>query len=225
MSDDIIFNSRAGVNVLDKFSVDMADRSVLPIEQGSTVGWVPGSSTSPGIDRFRVDVHEFSTAVPFHVRRVKLAALESAAGNYTIRWTASESGTVTLYRDTDRDPSSGLTQIGSTSASAGAGSFDWAVNAPAGAHYIYAVINDGSGNSNAAYSRWPIISDRWPPTAVGASERSNTSVATSERFDILSSRMSLRSARCESDSMGEAWNRQPAGCEGTQASSLKRLRG
>ena len=38
VSDDIIFNSRVGANVLDKIIVDMADRATLPIEQGVSAG-------------------------------------------------------------------------------------------------------------------------------------------------------------------------------------------
>ena len=128
VSDDIILNSRLGANVMDKFSVDMADRTVLKIEQGSQAGWVPGSSGTPGIDRFRFDPHEFSPATPFFIRRVKLAALESAGSGsvYTIRWWASEgNGTVTLYYDTDRNPSNGRTLIGSAATSAG--QFNWTV--------------------------------------------------------------------------------------------------
>jgi hypothetical protein len=162
VSDDIIFNSRVGANVLDKFSLDLADRAVLSIESTSPsqLGWVPGGAASPGIDRFRFDVHEFNTAVPFHVRRVKLAALERVASgtNYTIRWIASEGGTVTIFRDTDRNQfNGGLTQIGSVTAASGVGSFLWPANAPVGEYYIYVVVNDNQGNSNASYSRWPIV--------------------------------------------------------------------
>ena len=107
VSDDIIFNHRAGVNVMDKFTVDMADRSVLRIEQGATTGWVPGNSANPGLDILRFDVHEFANATPFYVKRIKLAALERIApgGNYTIRWTSSEAtGAVGVYYDTDKNP-------------------------------------------------------------------------------------------------------------------------
>ena len=165
VSEDIIFNHRAGANVLDKLVVDMADRSVLPIEQGSTIGWVPGSSPSPGLDIFRFDVHEFSNPTPFYVKRVKLAALESTApgGAYTIRWAASESnGTVTLYRDNDRNPSNGRTQLGSAPTSAG--SFVWTPNVPLGQYFISADIDDGQGNTNLVYSRWPIVVGNPPLT-------------------------------------------------------------
>jgi hypothetical protein len=161
VSDDIIFNHRAGANVLDKFSVDMADRSVLRIEQGSTMGWVPGNSANPGLDIFRFDVHEFSSPTPFYVTRLKLAALERVApgGSYTIRWTVSEpSGTVTLYRDTDKDPSSGRVMIGSKGAAGTTDAFVWNSNIPSsGQYFIYVEFNDGQGNVNGAYARWPIV--------------------------------------------------------------------
>jgi hypothetical protein len=167
VSDDIIFQSRVGTNVLDKIIVDMADRATLPIEQGSQLGWVPGSSGTPGIDRFRFDVHEFRNPVPFYVKRIKLAAFERAmtGTNYTIRWNATKAGTVNVYRDTDRDPNNGgLTHLGSVSASAGAAQFVWNANVP-GRHYIYVRIDDGQ-NFNIAYSRWPIVvgSSAGPPT-------------------------------------------------------------
>jgi hypothetical protein len=162
VSDDIIVDSRSGANVMDKVIVDMADRTVLPLEAGSGLGWVPGSSG--GIDRFRFDPHEFSGPTSFYIRRIRLAALEHAApGNtYTIRWTASKSsGTVTLYYDNNRDPSSGLVLIGSAPTSAG--SFAWSPQGVTpGPYYVYAVIDDGQ-NSNAAYSRWPLVMDAAPP--------------------------------------------------------------
>jgi hypothetical protein len=156
----IIINSRVGANVMDKFVVDMADRNVLPLDMGSPLGWVPGNSATPGIVSFRLDIHEFPQTVPFFVRRVKLASFERVppGTNYTIRWTASESsGTVTLYYDADKNPASGLTLIGSAPASAG--SLLWTAPNVGGnpAYYIYAVIDDGQGNSNAVYSRWPVI--------------------------------------------------------------------
>jgi hypothetical protein len=165
VSDDIIFNHRAGASVLDKLVVDMADRSVLPIEQGSTLGWVPGNSANPGLDIFRFDVHEFSEPTWFYVKRVKLAALDRVApgGTYTIRWTASENnGTVTLYRDNDRNASNGRTQLGSAQTSAG--SFVWTPNVPLGEYFISADIDDGQGNTNTVYSRWPIVVGNPPLT-------------------------------------------------------------
>jgi hypothetical protein len=91
---------------------------------------------------------------------VKLAAFDRVApgGTYTVRWTTTEpNGTVTLYRDTDKDPSSGLTLIGSAPASQGF--FNWTAPNVGGspAYFIYAQVDDGQGNTNGAYSRWPVI--------------------------------------------------------------------
>jgi hypothetical protein len=160
ISDDIIVNSRAGANVLQKLILDMADRSALPIETGSALGWVPGTSSNPGVDRFRFDVHEFPTGVPFFIRRVKLASFERVApgGSYTIRWTASESsGTVTAYYDTDTNPASGLTLIGSAPTSQGA--LAWTAPNVGGSpsYFIHLRIDDGQGNISTVYSRWPVI--------------------------------------------------------------------
>ncbi len=156
----IIINSRTGANVVDKIIIDLADRTVLPLDLGSPLGWVPGTSSNPGIDTFRLDMHEFPQTVPFFVRRVKLAAFERVAPgtSYTIRWTSSESsGTVTLYYDTDKNPGNGLTLIGSAPASDG--SLAWTAPNVGGtpAYFIYAVMDDGDGNTNAVYSRWPVI--------------------------------------------------------------------
>ena len=162
VSDDIVFSSRLGANVMDKITVDMADRAVLPIEEGSTIGWVRGSS-GLGIDRFRFDPHEFSTPTPFYIRRIKLAALDHVATGaaYAVQWAASKSGTVTLYYDTDRNPLNGRTQIGSGAASAGA--FTWNTqNVAPGEYFIVAQIDDGQ-NLNEVYSRWPVVIDPAPP--------------------------------------------------------------
>jgi hypothetical protein len=160
-SDDIIINSRAGSNVMQKLIVDMADRGVLPLEAGSPLGWVPGNSATPGIDLFRFDVHEFPQAVPFFVRRVTLAALERVwpGADYTIRWTPSEtSGTVTAYYDTDNNPSNGVVGV-IGSAPTNTRSLVWRTPTVGGspAYYIRLVIDDGQGNTNEVYSRWPVI--------------------------------------------------------------------
>jgi hypothetical protein len=168
VSDDIIVNSRAGVNVMDKVTLDMADRVVLPIVQGSQIGWVPGTSATPGIDRFRFKPDEFSDPTDFFVKRIKLAALErvNSGSTYTIAWTATKPGLVTLSYDTDRNQLyGGRTPIGSVATSAGAGSFVWtAPGLPLGEYFIYAVINDNLGNSNVTCARWPMIIGRLPPS-------------------------------------------------------------
>ena len=81
VSEDILINHRSGANVLDTISVDM---KTLAIEPGagspSHTGW------TGTIDQFRLDPDEFTPATEFWVRRVKLAALESASSSYRIAW-------------------------------------------------------------------------------------------------------------------------------------------
>lgn len=164
VSDDIIFNHREGVNVLDKIIVDMADRTALPLEAGVTSGWINGVSSKPGLDIFRVDPHEFTPATPFYIRRIKLAAFERAATSYTIRWQYVDSNptaTVTLFYSATNTgacgPATG-TQIGSPVA-ASAGQATWTFSGLAnGTYYICASFSDGT-NTNETYAKWPIVVD------------------------------------------------------------------
>ena len=161
VSDDIIFNSRAGANVLDKIVVDMKDRTVLPLEAGSPSDWINGTTANPGLDIFRVDPHEFSSPTDLYIRRIKLAALEKAANTYTIRWQYSDTqaGTVTLFfNTTNTGACSSGTQIGSPVA-ASAGQATWTVGPTAvadGTYFICASFTDGT-NSNETYAKWPIV--------------------------------------------------------------------
>ncbi len=155
----IALNSRAGANVLNKINLDMAS---LPIDPASPsqAGWVPGSGPFPGITSFRIDPHEFYNPTLFYIKRVKLAALETADAGYTVRWTASRTGgTVRVYYDTDKDPSI-KTFIGSTSAASINGSLAWNTSGlPQGQEYFVYVEFDDGLNVNGAYSKWPVKID------------------------------------------------------------------
>jgi hypothetical protein len=162
VSDDIIFTSRAGANVLNTLTLDMADRAMVGIEEGCPAGWVPGSATNPGLDLFRIDPHEYTPATPFFVSRVKLAAFERAGNSYNISWDFRDSstGTVDLYYDTDNVNFDG-TLIQANVPTASLGSYTWnttGVSAPS--VYIYAIFRDnfsGGANENGVYARWPLI--------------------------------------------------------------------
>ncbi len=160
VSDDIIFTSRAGANVLDKFTVDM--KSLL-VEQGTGAGG-PNWTNGPGggIDIFRFDPHEFTPATPFFIRRVKLATFEQAKTSYTIRWTYSGGpGTVELYYTTVANDFNSGTLI--TVVSAAAGQYAWSIpgnlpTSPATPYYLYAKVSDGI-NVNQVYAAQPIVLD------------------------------------------------------------------
>jgi hypothetical protein len=40
----------------------------------------------------------------------------------------------------------------------------WSPNVPLGQYFIYAEIDDGQGNVNGTYARWPIAIGNLPPT-------------------------------------------------------------
>ena len=86
---------------------------------------MPGNSSAPGIDRLRFDPHEFSGAVNFFVKRVKLAALERfPSGSSHISMDSSEgNGRFCSTDDNDRDPSNwkGLYRVRAASAGAWSG--------------------------------------------------------------------------------------------------------
>ncbi len=154
-------NSRAGANVVNRVTLDMAAMPLEPVSP-SQAGWVPGSAAFPGVKTFRVDPHEFANPSVFYIKRLKLAALDTANTSYTVRWTASKtSGTVNVYYDTDKDPAA-KTAIGSVSGSAT--SLVWNTSAlPQGAEYfVYVEFVDGL-NQNGQYSKWPIRIDHSPP--------------------------------------------------------------
>ena len=155
-SDDIILNSRAGANVIAKVTTDMKTLRLDPSAAGAKTGW------TGNIESFRFDPDEFAGPTPFYLRRIKLAANERAGKIYTIQWNYSDpflqSGTptLTLYYDTDTDPSSGLVQI-AAGVNPITGSYAWdTTGVPNGSYYIYASFSDGI-NTNGTYSRWPII--------------------------------------------------------------------
>jgi hypothetical protein len=168
VSQDIIINHRAGVNVLAKVTADMATllrEPNLPVPNGcqpcSTTGW------TGQIDNFRVDPHEFTPATQFWIRRVTLAALEKANTSYQTAWIftnpSATSATLSLYYDSDREGfngtliASGLDPINVSSTS---GRYTWNTSGlPNGQHYVYAEIVSGGTVINRVYAPWPIGRD------------------------------------------------------------------
>src|SRR6185436_18254295 len=117
---------------------------------------------------------------------VKLAADDETTSNsFTIRFTGSDpnggSPTVSLFRDTDRDPSAGLVSIASGVALS-AGQFVWnTTNVPAGTYFVYAVVTDGL-NSVGQYSTGPVkVVSFTPPSNVlmGIDAPQNNATVTS----------------------------------------------
>jgi hypothetical protein len=95
----------------------------------------------------RIDPHEFPTVRPFHIDDVKLTAKPMGTTSFTIRFAAADADAdataVSLYYDTDTNPSNGKTLIASGIPSS-AGQFVWnSGGVPSGEYYIYAEVSDG----------------------------------------------------------------------------------
>ena len=163
VSDDIIFNHRLGANVLDKIIVDLADRNALSLEPGSPSGWENGTTPNPGLDIFRIDPHEFSDPTNFYIKRVKLAALETASTSYVIRWqyVDTQPGTVSLYYNTTNTGACASGTPIASNVTASAGQATWTVGPVAvanGTYYVCATFTDGT-NANETYAKWPVVVD------------------------------------------------------------------
>jgi hypothetical protein len=172
VSDDMIFNSRVGVNLLDKITVDLGTLNTEPRSPNDppNPNWTNGPGG--GVDAFRFDPLEFSTATNFYVKRIKLADYERAKTSYTITWTYSKSvGTVDLYYDADNNGFNG-TEITPGPIEATLGTFTWNIpaNLPTAGgtpYYIYAVFSDAPGcapswatcSTNQVYAPLPILID------------------------------------------------------------------
>jgi hypothetical protein len=162
VSNDVVVNHRQGVNSLDKIVVDMADRTALPLEDGA--GSPSRSGWTGQLDSFRIDPHEFSDARQFWFKRVRLAALDRAAGSYTVRWQltgADPTTRISLYRDADATGFNG-TLIASNlvynNETDGSGSYAWNVTSvPTGTYYLYVVATVGGVAVNQQYARWPVV--------------------------------------------------------------------
>jgi hypothetical protein len=153
------------------YTVDLAPLNPGP--QGGLEALPAGATAWTGapVRHFRLDPHEFAEQLDFHYDFVRLAADdETTANSFTIRFTGSDpnggSPTVSLFRDTNTDPSSGLVSIASGIALS-AGQYVWNTSSvPPGTYYIYAVVTDGL-NSVGQYSTGPVnVVSFTPPSNV-----------------------------------------------------------
>ena len=142
---------------MNTYTIDLASLTTDPdgglVTSGGAEAWAPGSKT-----HFRFDPHEFWAPRTFHIDNVKLAAMaETNHGKFIIRFNGSDEDpgdnpTVTLYYDTDKDPTNGKIQIVSGLALA-TGQYTWnTASVTPGVYYIYAEVSDGL-NTSGLYSR------------------------------------------------------------------------
>lgn len=133
------------------------------IQDDEMPGTAPWLSTSPNIMRF--DPFEIPPATQFQIDEIKLTARDAANASYTIRWNTYNPGSlptnITLYYDTDQNPSNGRTLIGAVSGNPG--SYVWNTSALSNGLVLYVSgdINDGYGTTTW-YSETPVTISRAP---------------------------------------------------------------
>jgi hypothetical protein len=154
---------------MNTYTIDLASLSTAP-----DGGLEPGGSSEPwtaSAKRYlRIDPHEFPTARSFHIDDVKLTAKPMGTASFSIQFAATDADadatTVSLYYDTDTNPSNGKTLIAS-SIPATAGQFVWnTADGPRGEYYIYAEASDGI-QVMGRYSTVPLQLIGPPPAPTG----------------------------------------------------------
>ncbi len=167
VSEDIVINHRSGVNTLDTIVVDMADRTMLPLETDPN-----GSPSRSGwtglVDDFRIDPHEFADGRAFWLGRVRLSAFEHASKSYTLKWrlegVTDPSVGVSLYYDSNRTGFDGTliaSNLPPSTEPDGSGAYVWDLSSvPDGAKYVYLEVSSTLGAVlNRSYARWPLVVD------------------------------------------------------------------
>lgn len=161
------------------FQVDLHG-NIQDDEMPGTASWL---STSPNIMRF--DPFEIPPATQFQIDEIKLTARDAADASYTIRWDTYNPGSlptnITLYYDTDRNPSNGRTLIGAVSGNPG--SYVWNTSALSNGLVLYVSgdVNDGYGTTTW-YSETPVTINRAPTIIVNKPNGLNDTIAQGNEY-------------------------------------------
>jgi len=138
---------------------------------GNTLEAPIASLWQGGIGTFRIDINESEQPRAFRLSNVKLTADDAPNGSgfFPIRWQVADAtftggvanaagadATISFWYDTDLNPATGRVVIAS-GIPANAGTYFWNMaGLPAGVYYVYAVVTDNAGNSQARYSTGPV---------------------------------------------------------------------
>ena len=173
---------------MQTYTFDLASLTTAPdggIEsaEGAGIGW-----TSANVRYLRIDPHEFAEQRGFHIDNVKLAAMdESSNGAFTIRFTGSDTdnhpASVSLYYDTDMNPSSGLVPI-AANVPLGNGQYTWNTSGvPPGVYYIWGVVSDGL-NARGTYSTGPVRVAAAQPNVLTAVDTPSNNASVGQPFEV-----------------------------------------
>jgi hypothetical protein len=154
---------------MNSYTVDLAGLSTAADGGLEAIGsGEPWTSGPKGY--LRIDPHEFPTPRTFHIDDVKLTANPVGTTSFPIRFVGADAdgdpASVSLYYDTDTNPSNGKTLIASN-IPATAGQFLWnPAGVPRGDYYIYAEASDGI-QVIGRYSSVPVQLAVAPPAVTG----------------------------------------------------------
>ena len=143
---------------LNHYTFDLGSLSASATGGLETTGGAQPWMAAP-IKYLRIDPHEFPDPHVFHLGAVKLAAVDAGGPSYTIEFAGSDpdgdAATVSLYYDTNTNPSDGRTLI-AANVPMSAGRYVWnAAGVPTGTYFISAVATDGI-QSYVGYSKGPV---------------------------------------------------------------------
>ena len=150
---------------MNSYTVDLAALSTAP-DGGIEPLNVPEPWTAGNKRHLRLDPHEFVQARSFHIEDIKLTAKPVAASSFAIRFLGADgdgdAATVSLYYDSDTNPTNGRTLITSGLPQA-TGQYSWNTGAvPVGEYYVYAESSDGV-QTIGRYSAVPVQLTGAPP--------------------------------------------------------------
>jgi hypothetical protein len=143
---------------LNTLSIDLAEPGILAEEDPfpAQTGW----QANAAIGTLRLDMTETPANVPtgfaLHDVRLTAAPEPEPGGLFTVRFQLSEAATVALFRDTDPAGFDGV-PLGAVAAGPGPGqhAIDTTGLFP-GDYWLYAVVTDPSGNTEARYADVPL---------------------------------------------------------------------
>jgi hypothetical protein len=171
--------------IAETFSMDLSalQNTTTEIEPPTRVLWANGD-----IDQLRIDINESPAPRAFRLNNVKLATDDAPNGNgfFLIKWSVSDAtfsrqiaggngadAKVSLYYDTDLNPSN-MTLIASN-INATTFQYAWDVSGlQAGVpYYVYIVITDNAGYSQGRYSGGPVVLPSAFPAGLRTDSNSN----------------------------------------------------
>jgi hypothetical protein len=168
--------------LLEGWTIYNIDLATAPLETERTNH---STWTSVQEHALRLTPNEGTLQQAMHLDYVRLTARDVADQSHTIRWNTvnpdSDTVAVTLYYDTDKDPSNGRTRIAALTNNPG--SYVWNTSGlnNGAVLYISGDANDGT-NTTTWYSEAPLVVSRAPTISVSEPNGANDSIVRGNEY-------------------------------------------